>query len=272
MVETKRLSIRHVTRYSYAEPVHYALQKLRLTPRDGHGQKVLNWSCTVTGGTIQLSYDDPMMNHTDLVRVDSGALHVEIVSEGEVEVEDRAGVIGRHSGCAPLWLYCEATALTGAGNHIRQLAKRVRTETSDQDEIARLHRLSDEIADTVRYEIGQTDATTTAEMAMTAGHGVCQDHAHIMIAAARHLGYPARYVGGYLLMEDRETQDAGHAWCEIWTESLGWVGFDISNRICPDSRYVRVAVGRDYSDAAPIVGIRHGDGDEALTVHLQVQQ
>lgn len=272
MAEVTRLSIRHVTTYSYDVPVHYALQKLRLTPRSGHGQNVLKWTSTVSGGVKQLSYDDPLMNHTDLVKVDSGATTVEIVCEGLVEVEDRHGVIGQHTGFAPLWLYQDSTALTAAGNNVRQLAARVRQETEGLDDIAKMHRLTAEIAEVVKYEIGQTDAETTAEMAIAAGHGVCQDHAHIMIAAARHLGYPARYISGYLLMDGQVSQDASHAWCEVHMDTLGWVGFDVSNQICPDGRYVRVAVGRDYSDAAPIVGIRHGEGDEALTVCLQVQQ
>ena len=93
-----------------------------------------------------------------------------------------------------------------------------------------------------------------------------------MIAAARLLGYPARYVSGYLLMDGQTHQDATHAWCEIWTKGLGWVGFDVSNGISPDARYVRVATGRDYADAAPILGIRHGQGAENLHVSLQVQQ
>ncbi|OIQ28915.1 MAG: transglutaminase [Alphaproteobacteria bacterium MedPE-SWcel] len=272
MVDVTRLSIRHITTYSYEQPVHYALQKLRLTPRSGHGQSVVEWSSTVTGGRKQLVYDDPLMNHTELVKVDSGATHVEIVSEGIVDVEDRHGVIGRHSGFAPLWLYETATPLTAAGNNVRHLAAQLRQETDGMDDLSRMHRLAADIGTAVQYEIGQTNAGTTAEMALTAGHGVCQDHAHIMIATARHLGYPARYISGYLLMDGQTGQDASHAWCEIHLETLGWIGFDVSNGICPDGRYVRVAVGRDYGDAAPIVGIRQGDGAEALTVSLQVQQ
>lgn len=86
------------------------------------------------------------------------------------------------------------------------------------------------------------------------------------------MGIPARYVSGYLMMDDRIEQDAGHAWAEAHVEGLGWVGFDISNGISPDARYVRVATGRDYSDAAPITGIRYGARDEAMHVKLAVEQ
>ena len=75
---------------------------------------------------------------------------------------------------------------------------------------------------------------------------------------------PARYVSGYLMMNDRIEQEATHAWAEAWVQGLGWVGFDVSNGISPDPRYVRVATGRDYRDAAPITGISFGPVAEHL--------
>lgn len=267
-----KLTIQHQTTYNYEEPVHYALQKLRLIPRTGHGQTVLNWQTEISGGEKQLTFDDLFVNHTELVKVTPGATRIEITSIGEVEVKNLNGVIGKHAGFAPLWLFENPTPLTAAGNNIRKLAASVRNATEGHDDIARLHHLSQEILSLVIYETGQTDSTTTAEVALTAGHGVCQDHSHIMIAAARLLGYPARYISGYLFMDGQDQQDATHAWCEVWTKGLGWVGFDVSNGISPDARYVRVAAGRDYTDAAPILGIRHGNGTENLHVSLQVQQ
>ena len=73
-------------------------------------------------------------------------------------------------------------------------------------------------------------------------------------------------------MNDRVEQDATHAWAEAHIDGLGWVGFDVSNGVSPDERYVRLAVGRDARDAAPISGLRVGNADETLIVSLQVQQ
>ena len=264
-----RLRISHKTTYSYDTPVHYALQQLRLRPRTGHGQNVVEWTSEISGATRQVSFEDQFANQTDLLLADDGTTHIEIHCEGIVETTDTAGVIGRHKGFAPLWLFLNDTPRTKPGPELRKL---VRDFDTDEDPLARMHRLSALIHDTVTYDIGKTDSATTAEAALAAGHGVCQDHAHIMIAAARLLGHPARYISGYLLMDGIVEQDASHAWCEVWTETLGWVGFDVSNRICPDARYVRVATGRDYGDAAPILGIRQGTGTEDLHVTLQVQQ
>jgi transglutaminase-like putative cysteine protease len=135
-----------------------------------------------------------------------------------------------------------------------------------------LHNLSAAIREHVVYDTGHTQVDTPAEEACVAGHGVCQDHAQIFIAAARALEIPARYVSGYLMMDDRIEQEATHAWAEAWVQGLGWVGFDISNGISPDPRYVRVATGRDYRDAAPVTGISFGAMTEELSVHLAVEQ
>ncbi|WP_116134282.1 transglutaminase family protein [Tropicimonas sp. IMCC34043] len=267
-----RLKITHVTKYTYDQPVHYALQQLRLVPRTGHGQQVLEWSTSITGGTRQVTFEDQFVNHTELVKVDPGVQEIEIVSEGLVETVDRQGVLGAHQGCAPLWLFKEPTAFTAPGPQIRQFARKLKAGLSDSEALDQAHKLSDAIAGAVRYQAGTTNSTTTAEAALTAGQGVCQDHAHIMISVARLMGYAARYVSGYLKMDGQDEQEASHAWCEIWVDGLGWVGFDVSNEVCPDDRYVRVAVGRDYRDAAPIHGIRQGSGQESLHVALQIQQ
>jgi transglutaminase-like putative cysteine protease len=85
-------------------------------------------------------------------------------------------------------------------------------------------------------------------------------------------GFPARYVSGYLMTDDRVEQDASHAWAEAHLDGLGRVGFDVSNAISPDARYVRVATGLDHDGAASISGMRFGVGSENMRVELQVEQ
>jgi len=86
------------------------------------------------------------------------------------------------------------------------------------------------------------------------------------------MGWPARYVSGYLMLDDRVEQEAMHAWAEAHVAGLGWVGFDVANAIAPDRRYVRVATGLDYSEAAPVTGMRIGGIGEVLTVQIGVAQ
>src|SRR6188768_3109572 len=265
-----RLTIRHTTRYRFADPVYHGLQRLRLTPKETQGQAIVDWTIAYEGAREELVYDDQNHNHVTLVSVEQGARDVVIACHGTVQTEDKAGVIGNHAGHLPLWAFLGQTDLTRPGPRIRQLIASV--ERSGDGMVPTLHNLSDAIRERVIYETGHTDVDTNAEDAVAAGYGVCQDHAQIFIAAARALEIPARYVSGYLMMNDRIEQEATHAWAEAWVQGLGWVGFDISNGISPDPRYVRVATGRDYRDAAPITGISFGPVAEELTVSLAVEQ
>lgn len=263
------LTIQHITTYRYAAPVRYALQQLRLTPKDRAGQRVQSWQLLVSGGTQQLSFNDHHANHVDLVSVVGGAREIVLTGQGVVETEDRAGIVGPHGGHLPLWYFIGDTALTRPGRALRALA---RTVAADADPVTRLHALSAQVRAAIAYVPGETHAETTAEQALAQGSGVCQDHAHSFCAAARLLGFPARYVSGYLLMNDRIQQDATHGWAEAHVDGLGWVGFDISNGICPDERYIRVATGLDYREAAPVTGMHFGGGGEEMLVTVEVQQ
>ena len=265
-----RISVRHTTRYDFTQPVAHGLQRLRLRPKSTHGQKVLDWHMAFEGARAEAEYDDQHHNRTTLASVLPGTSTVTVTCTGTVETNDTAGVLGSHAGCMPLWAFQAQTALTRPGPRLRALAAGLAGQRDDR--LGLLHELAGTVLAAVRYEVGRTDATTAAEDALAAGHGVCQDHAHIFIGAARLLGIPARYVSGYLMMDDRIDQEAGHGWAEAHVGGLGWVGFDVSNGICPDARYVRVASGCDYSQAAPVTGISWGEGESVLSVSLAVEQ
>ncbi len=263
-----QLKISHTTRYSFQTPPFYGLQQLRLTPKSNAGQEVLDWSLDIQGAKIQAAYDDEHGNASHLVAIDPKMNALLITSQGVINMTDTNGVVGPQTGFAPLWLFLRDTALTELGPQVKALSGTI----PDDPQISDFHDLSKRIAGQVTYTSGSTAATTSAEQALTLGQGVCQDHAHIFIAAARHAGHPARYVSGYLMMNDRVDQDATHAWAEVWVGDLGWIGFDVSNGISPDMRYVRIATGLDYSQAAPISGMTLGGSGELIDVTVQVQQ
>ncbi len=264
-----RLAIRHTTRYDFGQPVTRGLQRLRMKPKTSHGQQILDWQMHLEGARLEADYDDQHHNRTVLISVEPGARAVSVMCSGLVETSDNAGMVGPHTGYMPLWHFRAQTALTQPGTLMRALMAKLKDR---RDSLELLHALSRGVLDAVDYEIGFTDAETTAEQAMAAGRGVCQDHAHIFIGCARALGIPARYVSGYLMMNDRIDQEAGHGWAEAHVDGLGWVAFDVSNGISADSRYVRVATGCDYREAAPVTGISYGGGEAALAVSLAVEQ
>lgn len=264
-----RLKISHETRYTYDRPVEYGLQQVRLTPRTSAVQSVLSWSIAVEGGRPEVEFTDQHRNRVTLISIDAGRTDIRVSCSGEVETLAGHGVVGPHLGGAPLWYYRRFTRLTEAGERVRAL---VASLPGGEDAIARLHRLSNAVHGAIVYETDRTGSGTTAEQALETGHGVCQDHAHTFISAARALGVPARYVSGYLMMNDRVEQTATHAWAEAHVDGLGWVGFDVSNAISADERYVRVATGLDYDGALPVSGIIFGGGAESMQVQVQVQQ
>lgn len=262
-----RLAIRHISRYHYDQPVPYALQRLRLRPQTCPGQRVIDWQVTVDGIAPSVSYSDGLGNRVDLVRHERNTQKIVIVAEGTVETEDTAGIFGTVNGVAPPWIFERVTALTRAGECIDALAAPLRAEGKPLDS---LHELMNAINSRIAYKPGTTEVSTDAETALLNGQGVCQDHAHVFIAAARLMHIPARYVSGYLLMEDTPAQSASHAWAEAYLDGLGWVGFDAANNTCPDERYVRIATGLDYRDAMPVSGVRTGQGAETLIVEIDV--
>ena len=265
-----RLIVNHTTSYEYDAPVDYGLQQVRLTPKERDGQKTINWDLTVEGGKKETSFNDHHANHVDLVSIDPGGEKLVIHCRGEVDVSESTGVIGQHRGFMALWNFKRETPLTTGGRKIAKLITELGSNFGD--DISKAHALSALIVSHVPYTIGKTDADTNAEGAMTAAGGVCQDHAHIFITAMRKMDFPARYVSGYLMMNDRIDQDATHAWAEAYFEGIGWVGFDVSNGYSPDERYIRVATGLDYRDASPVSGMRYGGTKENMVVQLQVQQ
>ncbi|ANT51743.1 transglutaminase family protein [Mesorhizobium amorphae] len=263
-----RLKITHRTEYSYDAPVQYLLQRLRLLPLSGHTQTVLSWELRIDGAREEVRFTDHFGNDTRLLSVEGEQHAITIEASGEVVTRDTTGVSGPHQGFAPLWLFGQETSLTAVGEGIRELAASVGKGT----DIERLHRLMAIIGERVAYKPGTTNVMTPAEDALALKTGVCQDHSHIFTAAARAMGFPARYISGYLMMDAMVQQAASHAWAEAHVQGLGWVAFDAANGISPDERYVRVATGRDYRDASPVSGIRLGQAQEQLAVTVTVEQ
>ncbi len=140
-------------------------------------------------------------------------------------------------------------------------------------------RLTEKIHREFRYKPGVTDTSTTAPQAFESRHGVCQDFAHVMIACLRSFGVPAAYVSGYLRTHPPEGQprlegaDAMHAWVKVWCgERDGWLGFDPTNGIAVDESHIEIAIGRDYTDVAPVTGIVVASGAHDFDAGVDVEE
>ncbi len=266
-----RMHIEHETVYSYDEPVSYSIQALRLRPLDTASQRIVNWTVETPLYASVRDQRDVYGNVLQMLYVERPHREIRLRVWGEVETTEMHGVVTGAIEKFPPRFYLRRSMLTEPDDAILTLANAAR-EASDGTQLDLAHCLMDKTRDALDYMIGETDVTTSAAQALANGSGVCQDHAHVFIAAARSVGMPARYVSGYLWIEAGEQGEAAHAWAEAYIEGLGWVGFDVANRICPSVAHVRVASGLDYLEAAPIRGLRRGGGQETLDVKVQVAE
>ena len=263
-----RLAVHYSTTYTYAEPVRRVIQLLRVEPLSFAGQSVLDWRIDVDCDARLREGRDGYGNVTHMLYVDSPVQSLTLSIAGRVLTEDKHGIVQGLPHDLPPEIFLRSTPLTGPGPAIGALLAAC---DGGRSTIERLHRLTQTLHANLRFDTRATAVETPAEEAAAEGHGVCQDFAHIFIAAARLSGIPARYVSGHLFRRDgRHDQQAAHAWAEAWVEDLVWVAFDPVNGISTDDAYLRVACGLDYRDAAPIAGARSGGGVEQLRVEVRV--
>ncbi|HEX8445400.1 MAG TPA: transglutaminase family protein [Sphingomonas sp.] len=263
-----RLSIHHRTTYRYSQPQARLIQLLRMTPSSHVGQHVVDWRIDVDRDARLRYRRDGFGNETAMLYVEGPVREITLIVQGEILTEDTAGIVqGANEPLSPL-VFLRGTPLTETGPDITAFAQEM---LGLADPLERAHALNRGIGERMRFDTGAMDVERSAADAFAAGHGVCQDMTHVFIAAARALHMPARYVSGHLFRRDGASdQPAAHAWAEAYIDGIGWVGFDPANAICPDDAYVRVAIGLDYREAAPVSGARTGGGLETLDVGVHV--
>jgi transglutaminase-like putative cysteine protease len=223
--------------------------------------RVREWNVTANGEPVA-----PGKDRRALWTAQPVPGEVTFLAQGVVETADVAGITPLKPRDPHPLIFLKESPLTGGSAAISALA----ADTAGDGPLARLHALNALIHARLAYRTGSTTMTTTAADALAQGAGVCQDHAHLFIAAARSMGIAARYVAGYLLAgEAGDELHETHAWAEAYVEDLGWVGFDASNGVCPNEHYVPLTIGLDAFDAAPIRG--HVTGGRNIGVDADVR-
>jgi len=258
-----QLRICHRTTYRYQQPVKYSAQTLRLTPRRDGEQHALTWAIQAPGRRAEQV--DAHGNITHLLTLEEPHREISIIVTGVVEIVRTREILREQSVLSPL-AYLAPTPLTAASPRIAALARaNLKAEVPLRQA---LYDLAKAVCTDVHYRPGTTTVEDSAGAALERGEGVCQDQVHVLIACCRSMGIPARYVSGYLC-SDHAGETASHAWVEAWlSESQGWHGIDVTHVQPAGAGHCRLAVGRDYLDAAPIRGMRRGGGPEIMDVSL----
>jgi transglutaminase-like putative cysteine protease len=285
-------TLRHVTTYAYEDAVTFARCVLRLTPRSSASQAVLKSSVQVTPRPLStVERTGPFGERTLTVVIDKP--HTELVIEARSRVEVSARPVGDPHDSQP-WESARTQAYVtrdlGPDGPAAFLYPTRRTPNAPsitayaRQSFAPGRPIVEAAAELMTrmhadftYDPEATTVSTPALESFEARHGVCQDFAHIMIAGLRGLGLPAAYVSGYLRTIPPPGQprlagaDATHAWASLWCgEARGWIGFDPTNAVFAENDHIVLAIGRDYSDVAPIDGIILAPGVQTLKVEVDV--
>ncbi len=284
--------IRHVTTYSYENPVSFARCSLRLEPRSGDGQQLVSHTVDIRPRPADRTVrHDFFGTHTESILIETPHRHLRIDSRSRVlvsrlapgraapspawesvrEMAFGATSLGPESPIGyvfasplvpvqqPVTAYAAASFPPGSGILVGavDLMRRIRNE--------------------FKYDAKATVISTPLKEVFEKRHGVCQDFAHVMIAGLRGLGLPAAYVSGYLRTipppgkPRLQGADATHAWVALWCgPEIGWIGFDPTNDLLVESDHIVLAIGRDFSDVSPVDGVIVGSRRQKLAVAVDV--
>lgn len=262
-----RLAIDHQTRYRFSAPQQRLVQTLRLTPGDTHDQTVVDWRIDVDCDVRLRDSIDGFGNRVTMLYAEGPIDRIELTVAGQVLTTEADGLVRGSNELLPPPMFRRTTARTTPD---AMLAEWARDTAGSGEVLAQLHSWNGALCQRFPEAADRPDRGATAVEALEGGDPDCRDLAHIFIAGASALSLPARYVSGY--RNCGEGTCPPHGWAEAWVEGLGWVGFDPSAGISPDANYVRMATALDFNGAAPIVGIRQGEGVEELSVELQVER
>ncbi len=270
VASTMRIRISHSIAYAYDEPVRQLTQILRLTPRDHDGQHVMSWRIEPTVDGRLRSGQDPYGNICHTFSADGPISALTIQADGVVETIDMAGVVRGAAERVPPDVFRRETLLTAPDDALRAFA--IDATGGDAAPLAKLHALSEALHAEMACDRSGLRTGIGSAAAFAAREGIPQDLAHVFVTCARQLGFPARYVSGYVAASDILPVAGGaHAWAEAHLEDYGWIGFDCANGLCPTDTHVRIATGLDFADAAPIRGARQGGSGENLAVTVSTR-
>ncbi|HEY4066777.1 MAG TPA: transglutaminase family protein [Burkholderiaceae bacterium] len=233
--------------YDVAGPTDFLFQVHAL---NGMDQQVLDESLVLTPALPQHVYADPSVRHRFLrVHADKGPLELRYratVRRTPQPVDAEAAQVAiaelpdevMHNLMPSR--YCES-------DHLSHAAQRLFAPgTPPQTGHARVRAIVEWIHANIDYQLGSSQATTTARDVFVQRAGVCRDFAHLGITFCRALNIPARLVVGYARFDDPPPDF--HAVFEAWLGGR-WVLFD-ATKMSPLDELVRVAVGRDAKDVA----------------------
>jgi transglutaminase-like putative cysteine protease len=279
-----RFKVVHETRYDYAEPVSSCHNETHLTPRvtdrqrllshtidiaprpDGHAERVDFFGNRVRYFAVEHAHDSLVVTATSEVAVApvDAQLGLDAAASWEVSATRTAVELDEPTLDARQYAF-DSPLCAVVPSVTRYAASSFPPGRSTIDAVLDLtHRIYEDFA----FDPGFTTLATPVAEVLEHRRGVCQDFAHVAIAALRGQGLAARYVSGYLETTPPDGRDrlvgvdASHAWASVYVPDVGWIDLDPTNDLVPSDRHITTAWGRDYSDVTPLKGIIYTTGAE----------
>jgi transglutaminase-like putative cysteine protease len=278
-----KFSVRHRTEFEYSEWIVGNVNTLHLEPRNFLFQKTIGSVVRVLPPTRLTRFTDLFGNITHTYEI--ATQHKRMVVESQIKVMNLPLVIPNEGYSGGMDFYSSPEIRDRCREYLQEsrwvsitpeiLEQAVEISDSHDAVFEKTSAIMRWIYSEFSYEPGTTDAETHMEQSFSLRKGVCQDFAHVMLGMCRSLGIPARYASGYIYTgakDDLVGAQASHAWCEAYLPETGWIGFDPTNAVLADERYIKIAVGRDYGDVAPILGSYRGNAHCTMAVTVAVER
>lgn len=284
-----RFQVVHQTEYRYAEPASESFAELRVCPMEVSGQKVGRRGVELDPEVPLDTYQDYFGNRVEFFSVPFRHQRLSIRAWAEVETSPRTPPQAAlevtaaearqiyNSQMLELFEFLQPTPFVPLHRVLGPLRKNfVRPGDRLQEALAGLNHW---IFTHFKYVPGSTEIGTPLDQVIRQRSGVCQDFAHLMLAILRTYGIPSRYVSGYIEAFDPTAGEkelvgamASHAWVEVYLPGGFWWGLDPTNDQAVGERHVKVAVGRDYADVAPVRGTYKGVANQQLEVMVTLRR
>ncbi len=273
--------IKHVTQYTYHEPVTDSVNQVLLYPAEDERQQVNSHKLTVSGNPAIEVFTDHFGNRLGIFTLVEAHTQLIITSLAEVETKSMVPPLNQQPA-AMQWEamagfgnnyqymdYLQQEAFEAAATVLAQVQTITNKESTPQEAA---EKLSAFVYHNFQYQKGITSVETSIDEVWQLRAGVCQDFAHILLVMLRMLGIPARYVSGYICPRNSELRGEGatHAWVEACLPDYGWLGLDPTNNCIADDRHIRLAAGRNFTDCTPVKGTYRGSAAHSLEVSVVI--
>jgi transglutaminase-like putative cysteine protease len=278
-------AIRHYTCYRYSRSVWQSMMEVRMHPRSEGNQRCFVFQLSVNPRARIFGYTDSYGNLVHHFDLPSRHGQLAIISDALVNIEAQPSIPEDMEYDAwqeledivekkDYWDMLMPSHFARSSPELEKLARDIGAdERRRRSPLAFLRDIAAGVHSSFKYVKKSTRVNSPIEDALQSRQGVCQDFAHIMIALVRNARIPCRYVSGYLY-HSRETDSvadgATHAWIEALLPRLGWVGFDPTMNAIASEKHIRTAIGRDYADVPPTMGMMNGKADTQLQVRVRV--